>query len=157
MNIRFTKEVNLHKNQAYVSTEGKWNSKLENCFYYDSDENSITFSLFVLNRIILIKIVYQNSYPFKPPKVFINNLYNYRDLLRTSRLFKFYKEYLKFDGCLCCQSILCNWFVTFNFSTIINEVKTNFILKKRLSNIIIAKYVMIKNFGFIIPILYQFI
>jgi hypothetical protein len=152
MNKRFVNEILIYSKYD----ESKNHYYVEDCYFNDSDDDSITFNILIENKILTVKIICNTGYPFKPPNILVNN-YKYRSLLRTDYLFNKYKEYLNFNKCMCCNSILCNWHVIYGFNNILNEIKTNYRLKIRLKNIIFAKNIMIKKIGFEINNLYYFL
>ena len=147
-NKRFSKEVDLYKsNQTY---------DIEDCYYYHSDNESITMNLLVENKILTVKIVCNTGYPFKQPNIFVNNI-KYISLLRPTQLFHKYGKFLNVSKCLCCNSILCDWNLLYGFKNILTEVKNNFIIKNRLRRMIYAKKIMNKKLGFVINNLYYFV
>ena len=157
MNRRFAKEVNIHANWEYGSDENKWNSRILNCYYTNHTKDSVNFSMLIENRILDIEIQVKNcSYPFRSPKVLINSN-NYRNLLRNSNLMEKYKTFLNYNKCMCCSSILCKWSPHYGMTHILKEIKSNFLIKNRLKNIIFAKYIMEKYLGFELILLYEFV
>lgn len=91
----------------------------------------------------IIKIFYNNYYPFECPiKIELNN-YN---------IFNLYKKIMQknnelFDTCICCNSILCsnNWNISMNVINILEEIKkiieyNELYTKRILLNKIIIKY-----------------
>ena len=157
MNRRFAKEINVHANMDYSTEDNKWNSKILDCYYTNHTTDSVNFSMLIENRILDIEIQIKNiGYPFRPPKVLIN-IHNYKSLLRNSNLMQKYKTFLKFDKCMCCNSILCKWSPHYGITHILKEIKSNFLIKYRLKNIIFAKYIMEKYLGFELILLYEFV
>lgn len=164
-NKRFRKEVNLYANQ-----ETNFNLKdtmpflkasnqthyIEDCYYYHSDNDSVTLKILVENKILTVKIVCNTGYPFKPPAIFVNNI-KYISLLRPTQLFHIYGKFLNVSKCLCCSTILCDWNLLYGFKHILTEVKNNFIIKNRLRRMIYAKKIMNKKLGFEINNLYYFV
>lgn len=70
-----------------------------------------------------IRILKSNTYPFRPPKLFINDeeyLNKFSSLFYSSTYFKevFKKE------CMCCSTIICpkNWGPSYGFSHIFDEI-----------------------------------
>lgn len=88
------------------------------------------------NYETIYSFVFPDSYPFKPPKVFVNNK-PYFDYLRlNSSKFSNILKYITNFNCLCCSSFLCNnlWSPAYTMSKILLEID-NF--KKIKKNIII--------------------
>ena len=90
----------------------------------DKDNYNNTILTFNIYKFIL-----SNSYPFKPPDVFINDK-NYRNLLciKEQHIVNEIKNEIKNDNkkCLCCTTVLCqqNWNPVKNILYIMNEYKT---------------------------------
>ena len=86
----------------------------------------------------LLEIKLSDTYPFHPPKFFINNV-DYRDMLQVG--IPYIQTSLKKMGinCLCCESILCAnfWNPTKKIIDIINEYENN---KKIITRIIKHHY-----------------
>ena len=92
-----------------------------NDIHIDKDNYNNTILTFDIYKFIL-----SNSYPFKPPDVFINDK-NYRNLLCIKE--QHIVNEIKKDNiqCLCCTTVLCqqNWNPVKNILYIMNEYKTN--------------------------------
>ena len=114
------------------------------------------FNLLLENRIILVKIICSNSYPFSPPKVEVG-CSRYINLLRPYPIIQNYKKELGYDKCMCCSSILCNWTVINTLNDIIKEIKKNFIIKKRLNYLILGKKITYQKLGLQLPLITQFL
>ena len=86
----------------------------------------------------LLEIKLSDTYPFHPPKFFINDV-NYRDMLQIG--IPYVQKSLNKKGidCLCCKSILCAnfWNPTKKIIDVINEYETN---KKIITRIIKHHY-----------------
>ena len=79
------------------------------------------FTFFYKNEEI--KIILDNAYPFKPPKLLKNNV---------DHIDWFLKEYIKIDclkkfsikrECICCHTIVCSWVPTFTIDAVLEEYK----------------------------------
>ena len=101
--------------------------------------------LFPINKYIVVKIIYENEYPFFPPNIYVNN-YRYTILLKKNIRKVFEEIYDKYH-CLCCTSILCreNWGPTLDTKNIITEVVKNILIKNRLVNILHLQKICMKN------------
>ena len=138
------------KNYAIIESINDIHNKLENNI--SPKIINIYIILESYNKIIPVTVDFQNitTYPFKPPKIRINNKYDYFSCLATI------PEYLvkeKFGlRCMCCNSVLCNWSVKNSISDIVEECYESIKLKLRSLNIIAAKICTIKKFGHYLPI-----
>tara|TARA_B100001093_G_C26257536_1_gene771305 strand:- start:142 stop:588 length:447 start_codon:yes stop_codon:yes gene_type:complete len=137
-----------------------FNENNDYCYLVDYrfQENNFEayFNLLLENRIILVKIICSSSYPFSPPKVLVG-CNKYINLLRPYSIIQNYKKELNYNKCMCCNSILCNWTVINTLNNIIEEIKKNFIIKKRLNYLILAKKITYQKLGLNIPIITQFL
>jgi ubiquitin-protein ligase len=80
-----------------------------------------------------VDIVHDNCYPFRPPKITIDNIrLIYDRSLFPKRLWK--KHYDEFNKCMCCENIQCpaKWSPALNIFDIINEYES---FKERLKTI----------------------
>ena len=148
MRKRIEKEISVFKNDnnyCYLVDYKFIDTNFEACF-----------NLLLENRIILVKIICSNSYPFTPPKVEVG-CKKYINLLRPYPIIQNYKKELGYEKCMCCNSILCNWTVIHTLYNIIEEIKKNFIIKKRLNYLIFAKKITFQKLGLNIPIIAQFL
>lgn len=151
-NKRFMKETQYHKYIINIEHDNKnIFSRPEHSMYTKDDNNSILFLQLCDRNIYNIMIVTENYYPFKPPCVYINNMCYY-DFMRES--YKFIKSDL---CCLCCNSILSNWSPSFGFTAILNEIYNIMEQRNHYVNLIMAKKIMEKKLGYIIPLLYKFL
>ena len=108
---------------------------------------------FILNENLLnIKIILDENYPFKSPKIYINS-FDYLKLLKISNIFK---DPL-IENCLCCNSILIDWYANYKIIDILKEIEKNLIIKQRvieryMCKKIIKKY-LIKDLNYLIDFL----
>jgi ubiquitin-protein ligase len=108
---------------------------------YDDNNTSPSFNQ---NRIkITVKLdknilafTFNNDYPFKPPKMTINNIdsgkcYKISNFIMLNELKRIYN-----NKCLCCETIMCphNWSPAHRLTKIINEYNKNKIIIKYLRN-----------------------
>jgi hypothetical protein len=80
-----------------------------------------------------VDIEHNNLYPFRPPKITINNVnIIYSRNLFPTRLWK--KHFDTFNKCMCCENLLCpgKWSPTLNIFDILNEYEA---FKERLKTI----------------------
>ena len=107
----------------------------------------------VYDKIVNITIDFKNNdnrYPFKPPKIKVNTVYDYFDILGQIP-HELVKQRFKIN-CLCCNSILCRWGPSYCLNDIVNECTTFFDLKFRSENIHAAEMCVMKKFGHYLPI-----
>jgi hypothetical protein len=153
---RYNKEVDYHKNIINIKHYNKdiFSKPTHSVLVADS-KYIATFIMLVDNSIYNIDIKVSNDYPFKPPQININKKCYSEFLNETSILLK---KNNKLDiCCLCCNSILMNWQPGYGFTAILNEINNHIINRKKIINNIIAKKIMKKKLGFIIPTLYDFL
>lgn len=70
------------------------------------------------------KFVITNHYPFKPPKLYINNRpLDYYYEIKNSKFNECLKKYMGIE-CFCCETILCsnNWGPQFTINSILDEI-----------------------------------
>lgn len=80
-----------------------------------------------------VDIEHNNLYPFRPPKITINNVrVIYSRHLFPARLWK--KHFDTFNKCMCCENLLCpgKWSPVLNIFDILNEYEA---FKERLKTI----------------------
>ena len=81
-----------------------------------------------------VSFILPNEYPFKPPKIIINDQ-DYISLLKLNSSEKL-KVLTSLTGlkCLCCNTMVCNdnWSPTVSFYNIISEINTNFKLIEKI-------------------------
>ena len=101
-----------------------------------TDEKNHINELYIDNKTVYIP----RDYPFKPPKIFIDNK-SYISLL--SEISQYYFQELKKMGviCLCCESILCSnrWSPGFKIINILDEYEYN---KKIIIKLIRGRYLL---------------
>lgn len=153
---RYNKEVDYHMNIIDVKHYNKnIFSRPEHSIIFSSSEYVASFIMLVDNSNYNINIEVCEKYPFKPPKVFINNISYFKFLNETSIFFK--KNNILDLCCLCCYSIITNWNPGYGFSAILNEINKYIIKRQKIINNILAKKIMKKKLGYIIPSLIDFL
>jgi hypothetical protein len=127
-----------------------------NTYYHNTDNDTMTFFMFLENIINPISIKFKfntiGSYPFKPPEIFIGNSnYSYKCLLPSKWSFarKIYGS-----ECACCSSVTCrgNWGPSHKLLNITDEIRDNLKKKIRLMEIFHCKKFVDKQFGHYLPI-----
>lgn len=90
------------------------------------DIKNFPYKLNIYNNNTLYNIIIPNSYPFRPPKLFLNykpymSFLRFKDNNYQALLYKYKKI-----NCFCCDTMMCadNWSVHFGINNIINEVNT---------------------------------
>ena len=115
-------------------------------YRYINDEAN--FILLNDDKIYRVKIKIDNNYPFKAPKVEINDM-SYWKMLKIP-------QNMTNDlgvTCLCCQTILCNWTPVIRISKIFAEIKNVLDIRRRIVDRIFCRHIQDKFFGFYIPII----
>ena len=105
------------------------------CWLINHDDSDMIFYMYLSeDKYVTIKINYPRDYPFKAPKVFINN-HDYISLLRIEEKWKL--DFLGPDKCLCCSSMTCanNWCAARTTFQLLDEIKNNLTFKIRLNEI----------------------
>ena len=153
---RYNKEINYHKNIINIQHNNKnIFSKPKHSVLVRESKYTASFRMLVDNSIYNIDIKVSLRYPFKPPQININNKY-YSEFLNETSIFL--KINNKLDiCCLCCNSIIMNWQPGYGFTAILNEINNHIINRKKIINNILAKKIMEKKLGFIIPNLLDFL
>ena len=99
----------------------------------------------------LLYFVFPETYPFKPPKVYIKKkngkIKGYIDSFINFKINngKFIKDKLKSDWCPCCNTITCEWYPMYTIHNIIYEFK----YYESMKNTIINLYIINKGHVFI--------
>jgi len=99
---------------------------------YEHKHSSVSSTSFIYKNKT-IGIEHNNEYPFKPPKITINNVRIVYDMsLFPARLW--IKHFDAFSKCMCCENLLCTgkWSPVFNIFDILNEYEA---FKERLKTI----------------------
>lgn len=114
------------------------------CKLCQHDENRMIFYMKNSPNSVKIIISYSNSYPFVPPKLYINKK-QYLSFLSPKNFYLLDNE-LKggcYGKCRCCKSIMCadNWSPTLNIYNIIKEVRTNINLKNTHRELLLVKII----------------
>ena len=97
-----------------------------------SDEITIMVSENINNKTYNYKFVLRDGYPFKPPRIFLNER-PYIDLLKMNGDYeKNIVKKVKGQDCLCCYSINCaeNWTPAIKLNIIIDEIKRTLQFKR---------------------------
>jgi len=123
---------------------------LQNGIYPDELNVYVINETYTKNILVTLDFANLNTYPFRPPKVKINTVYDYISFLGTIPT-ELVQEELNLT-CLCCNSILCRWGPNYSILKIIEECNNNIDMKLRSANIKIAELCVIKKFGHYLPI-----
>ena len=115
-------------------------------FNVDSADFYVDMSAGDMYKIIFIHITIPDGYPLKYPKVEINGEPYQDKLVKTGNFIgKLYG--VEDQGCLCCKSLLCAWGPTLGMIVVVGEVVENLELKRRIVDVIFAKYVFEVVYG----------
>ncbi len=147
INRRINKEINMYWLSDYDSSKHK-EREFTKYLGFDILDRSVFFGSFVNDYNIYIKMKFPREYPFRPPKIWINN-YNYKDLLSIDG--EWTLKYLN-KTCICCSSILCNWCVSYGCKDIINEIRKILNLKVRINEIKLSRQVVKQKIGTYVPV-----
>ena len=108
----------------------------------DNTISTITISMKLFSYRHNISFIFSDDYPFKPPKVYINNkLYKNMLIYQKNTIKKnIYETYfINENVCLCCSTILCKWSPLNKLINILPEIKTNVEYLHRYIEILHAK------------------
>lgn len=154
--------MNYKNKRVKREIERYWKKNVNSVFFYKDNnninnyyENICFFDCLIDNcRLIKVCINHYTDYPFKPPQIHIINIftgkyYNYINLLKLRHE---WIRYFNIDKCLCCNTILCKWNVTYDMLKILKEVESNLTIKSRMLNIINCRSIIRQKIGFYIPI-----
>jgi ubiquitin-protein ligase len=116
--------ISLKNNYEYVNLT--FNNDLDSVVLIVIDNN-------INQQFNTLSLILPNEYPFKPPKIIINDQ-NYISLLKLSRPEKKCLHSLTGFKCLCCNTVVCNdiWCPTVTCCNIISEINTNFKLIEKI-------------------------
>jgi hypothetical protein len=111
------------------------NNKNINVILLDINEEKqeivLDFKIDTSNR--KYSIIFDSTYPFKPPQKFLSNDVNYFTIMKlpTDRFYNIYKK-ITGKKCFCCFSVMCanNWNPCYSIQRIINESNNNCKIKK---------------------------
>jgi len=138
-------------NQRLHNRNNTNNSDLNTVFIKYTNNRKVLFFLFFNNDKISVKVVFDfkdTDYPFKSPKVTINN-YTYKNLLNIKA-----KWYPKFNitRCPCCESIMCQWYAPYTMKHILDEIKVNLNIKIKIVELMHCEKIVNKYIGHYVPI-----
>ncbi len=123
---RIVSELLLLKN-SYECVNLTFNNDLDSIVLIVIDNN-------INPQFNTLSFILPNEYPFKPPKIIINDQ-NYISLLKLNSPEKL-KGLHSLTGvkCLCCNTMVCNvnWCPTVTCCNIISEINTNFKLIEKI-------------------------
>ena len=108
----------------------------------DNTKSTITISMRLFSYCHNISFIFTDDYPFKPPKIYINNkLYQNILIYQKNAIKKNIYETYFIDAtiCLCCSTMLCNWSPLNKMIDILPEIKTNVEYLHRYIEILHAK------------------
>jgi hypothetical protein len=150
-NKRFQKEINIYLDENLVYKPNPILLRHDNAILGNFTEDTANFAFQIENRhIIFITFEIDSFYPFKKPKVLINNK-NYSIYLKIDAL-QLKEINYKYD-CLHCNTILCDWRPIYSLNHIMNEISEFFQIKLRLIERIFGKKITDKYFGTYLPII----
>jgi len=86
-----------------------------------NDVNWDKFSFIYKNKEI--QIILDSTYPFKPPKLIMNDHDHIDWFLKKYIEITFLKRFSIKNDCICCHTIICKWVPTFTIDQIIDEYK----------------------------------
>ena len=138
----------------------------ENMLYLDCEIGDTIIVSFYVNISRLYKIILNFKkhvlYPFSPPYIFIYNNISYQSLYIFNPLLNQYIQKYNIKNmfvpcCICCHSIVESWRPSYTMKDILREIIDILSNHERLTRWILAKYIMKKHIGFIIPSLFSFI
>ena len=143
---RIASELLLLKNN-YECVNLTFNNDLDSIVLIVIDNN-------INPKFNTLSFILPNEYPFKPPKIIINDQ-NYISLLKMNSLEKKGLHSLTGVKCLCCNTVVCDdiWSPTVTCCNIISEINTNFkLIEKILLKISFDKFKLLlqcnsKNIG----------
>ena len=99
------------------------------CYLCNNNVNSMIFQMFIGEKYVAnIELNFGPQYPFRNPKVKINNML-YHSVLKSNLPNILYKATRR--RCLCCSSLTCsyNWKPINNTYDLLNEIKNNLEIK----------------------------
>ena len=109
-------------------------------------ENCNEICIEIENKNNIIKIILGDTFPFKVPEVYVNNI-RYINFLQSPslRMSKIIDNELQLN-CMCCRSILNKnlWAPSTKFTNIINEVDKNIRIKKYIYFMALINQIKIK-------------
>ena len=139
---RITSELMSLKNN-YECVNLTFNNDLDSVVLIVIDNN-------INQQFNTLSFILPNEYPFKPPKIIINDQ-NYISLLKLSSPEKKCLQSLTGFKCLCCNTVVCNniWSPTVTCCNIISEINTNFkLIEKILLKISFDKFKLLLRKSF---------
>lgn len=138
----------------------------ENMLYLDCKVSDTIMVSFYVYTSRLYKIIFHFKkniiYPFSPPFIYIHNNISYHSLYIFNPLLNQYVQKYNLKNifvpcCVCCHSIIGSWKPSYTMKDILSEIIDNLSNHEKLIRWILAKYIMKKHIGFIIPTLFSFI
>lgn len=111
-----------------------------------SGKTELTITDNFINKKHKYKLVFKETYPFKPPDIYYNDE-TYLELLKLkNKEEKDIVKKLKNKDCLCCDSFYCNdnWSPSITLKSIVDEIREIVLFKKTINEIIIANKIKAK-------------
>jgi ubiquitin-protein ligase len=142
MKRRIEKEINKINNdldngiqEKYSISDEYVNHKGETCL------NGLMWFKYS-NEVSYFEVILPKNYPWKQPKIFVNN-FDYHTLLRVDIGFLKLLGYKK--KCMCCSSILCkSWTAIYRISQVLDEVHQNLTIKKKVVELLHCRKIVDK-------------
>ena len=136
--------------------------------------SDIDFLIYINNKYYIVNLFDLNEYPFRSPRIKINNT-NYLNLLRNEYFLynnKLIMKKIQIDkrnldkilnintkSCCCCKSIICNdnWTPVHNIGHIFTEIFNYINRKQKFIEVLYLNLIMLKKINFTFDYMFEFI